>query len=155
MRGTKAALFCRDGNAHQGAAKNKSATPVVGGFEAKKGPRVSCIFRFVLMAFLNSSHRETPENVIAKKSENKSIPGSGVLVFGRFFVTIMASRHHTPRLIWGIFCSAFELQASGNTRNKTKKEPGGTDGDVGTLSVDCLVYFRHGLVNLQKHLLGA
>jgi hypothetical protein len=62
----------------QGAAKNKSVTPVVGGWvggsEAKKGPGSDLFVSIFFMVFLKSPHRETPKNKnVIKNIEKKSV----------------------------------------------------------------------------------
>jgi hypothetical protein len=60
--------------------KKKSVTPVVGGSEYEKGLGSDLFFSIFLIVFLNSPYRETPKNVIKKKSRKRRF-----WIFGRFF----------------------------------------------------------------------
>ena len=64
--------------------------------------------------FLNSPHRETPKNVIKKKSRK-----SRFWIFGRIFCKNFSTRF----FLQNVFCSVFELPSLRNTRkrDKTKK----------------------------------
>jgi hypothetical protein len=85
----------------------------VGGSEAKKGLGSDLFFRYFVIVFLNSPHRETPKNAIKKSRKSR------FWIFGR-----IVWENFSPRFFFqNVFCSAFELPSQKNTgkRDKTKE----------------------------------
>jgi hypothetical protein len=84
----------------QGAGKKKCRGPPwwVGGSEYEKGLGSDLFFLDIcFIVFLNSPHRETPKNVIKKKSRT-----SRFWVFGRFFC-----KNFSTRFFWYTFFVVF------------------------------------------------
>jgi hypothetical protein len=93
-----------------------SVTPVgpwVGGSEAKKELGSDLFFRYFVIVFLNSPHRETPKNAIKNKSRKSRFWTSG---------RIFCKNFSTRFFFQNVFCSVFELPSLKNTRkcDKTK-----------------------------------
>jgi hypothetical protein len=91
----------------------------VGGPEAKKGLGIEKYLLKKIIVFLNPPHRETPKNVIKKKSRKN-----------RFW--IFGKNLSTRFVLQKSFCSVLELPSLRNTRkrDKTKKSRKKTEIDL-------------------------